>query len=173
MAENKEGLQALFTWSYMDTLNESLATNKLCPKLSNSDENCKLHKGLSIFFFSELHEEMEEQYQSFLFYSFSCWLSSGNIVARIYNLQEAVTLFLEEENLKIFTMNLLFLCHHTWYFWEFQYNEQKYTITNITVVTDKVKGMYWEVGLVGRKSRKFGNVFSFERFCGGKQCGNK
>jgi hypothetical protein len=35
--------------------------------------------------------------------------------------------------------------------------------------------MYWEVGLVGQKTRweKFGHVSSFEGFCGGKECANK
>jgi hypothetical protein len=48
--------------------------------------------------FSEMCEEMGAQYQSFLFYSNSHWLSGGN-VACAYNLRVAAALFLEEENL--------------------------------------------------------------------------
>jgi hypothetical protein len=43
--------------------------------------------------------EMGTQYQSLLFYCNSCWLSRGNAVACVYNLQVAAALSLEEENL--------------------------------------------------------------------------
>jgi hypothetical protein len=47
--------------------------------------------------------------------------------------------------------------------------------TNIIVATDKSEGIYWEVGLVGEITRteRFGHVFSFEGFSGGKERGNK
>jgi hypothetical protein len=46
--------------------------------------------------------------------------------------------------------------------------------TNIIVVTDKVKVFVGKLGLVGQKTKmeEFGDVFSFEGFCGGKQCEN-
>jgi hypothetical protein len=46
---------------------------------------------------------------------------------------------------------------------------------NIIVVTDKVKAFAGKLGLWVREIKRysFGYVFSFERFCGGKHCGNK
>jgi hypothetical protein len=55
---------------------------------------------------------VEAQCQSLLFYCKSRWLTEGEVVARVYNLQEGVALFLEEgslDMLKIFAKNILFL----------------------------------------------------------------
>jgi hypothetical protein len=59
---------------------------------SCSDKNCKLHKDSSIEkqYFAELCDETWAQYQSHLFYSNSHWLSSGNAVARVYDLRDVV-----------------------------------------------------------------------------------
>jgi hypothetical protein len=43
--------------------------------------------------------------------------------------------------------------------------------TNTIIVTDKMKACIGKLGLCRRKN--VGHVFSFEGFCGAKQCGNK
>jgi hypothetical protein len=103
MAGNKREIVSLnymiSTWSYMThcMINyESLVMEELCPELSkvtdtvirsvNYIKTCPLK--------SRLFAEMGTQYQSLLFYSNSCWLSRGNVMACVYNLQVAAALFL-------------------------------------------------------------------------------
>jgi hypothetical protein len=69
----------------MDTVIRSVNYIKTCP-LKNR-------------VFAELCKGMGAQYQSLLFYCNSHWLSRGNALACVYNLQVAASLFLEEENL--------------------------------------------------------------------------
>jgi hypothetical protein len=71
---------------------------ELCLELSEvMDTVIKAHS-LKSRLFAEFCEEMGAQYQLLLFYYISCWLATENAVARVYNLQEGVALFVEEEN---------------------------------------------------------------------------
>jgi hypothetical protein len=84
---------------------EPPAMMELCPELSEVMDtvirsvNYIKTSPLKNRLFAELRKEMGAQYQSLLFYCNSHWLSRGNVVACVYNLQVAAALFLEEENL--------------------------------------------------------------------------
>jgi hypothetical protein len=96
--------------------------------------------------------EMGAQYQSHLFYCNSCWLSRGNAVACVYNLQVAAALFLEEE----------ILVHAKHFISKFNTLDQSMQGNDIKtiIVTDKLNTFIGKLGLWVRKLER-------------KQCGNK
>jgi hypothetical protein len=79
--------------------------------------NCIKTRPLKSRLFAELWEEIGAQHQSLLFY-LTRWLSSENVVARVYNFRE-VALFLKGENLvyaELYVSKLAYLNYISEYF---------------------------------------------------------
>jgi hypothetical protein len=138
---------------------ESPAMKELFPELGevmrtaitsvNYMKTCPLKNRL----FAELCKVMGAQYQSLLFYCNSRWLSRGNAVACVYNLQVAAALFSEEEKLHAEHF-ISKLAHLSDIFFE-KFNTLNPSMqgndTNIIIVTDKLKTFIGKLGLWVRK----------------------
>jgi hypothetical protein len=80
---------------------------ELCPELNEvlnvliKSVNYIKTRPLKSRLFAQICEEIGAQHKSLLFYCNSHWLSRGNVVAHVYDLQEELALYLEEENQEI------------------------------------------------------------------------